>query len=65
VEARLLACELDVATLQRVRIGDVVRLPHPLDRPLTVHGADDRSLFTGFLARSGGRKAIELASLAA
>jgi hypothetical protein len=65
LEARLCACELDLALLQRLRPGDVIRLPHPLDRPISVHGADGRALFDGFLARSHGLRALELAPAAA
>ncbi|WP_332826894.1 FliM/FliN family flagellar motor C-terminal domain-containing protein [Ramlibacter sp.] len=60
VEARLADCDLDVAMLQRLRIGDVVRLPHPLTRPLSVRDSGGRPVFDGFLARSGAHRAIEL-----
>lgn len=60
VEARLADCALDVAMLQRLRIGDVVRLSHPLSRPLSVRDSSGRAVFDGFLARSGANRAIEL-----
>ena len=60
IEARLAGCELDLALLQRLRIGDVLRLPHPLATPLALHGPGDDPLFAGFLARSGDHKAVEL-----
>lgn len=65
VEARLTDCDLDVAMLQRLRVGDVVRLPHPLARPLSVRDASGRAVFDGFLARSGAHRAIELVATSA
>lgn len=60
IEARLADCELDLATLRRLQIGDVVRLPHPLARPLGVRAPGDAPVFDGFLARSGAYRALEL-----
>lgn len=61
LQVRLADCELDMARLQDLQPGDVLRVGHPLKEPLAVRDAADRLLFTGFLARSSGRKAVELA----
>ncbi|MEJ5989610.1 hypothetical protein WG902_06395 [Ramlibacter sp. PS3R-8] len=65
VEARLTDCDLDLAMLQRLRIGDVVRLPHPLDQPLCMRDASGRAVFDGYLARSGACRAVELVATSA
>jgi hypothetical protein len=63
VEARLCSCELDLALLQGLQAGDVIRLPHALDRPLAVHDPAGHPMFGGFLGRSGGFRAVELTPL--
>jgi hypothetical protein len=65
LQAGLADCELDLASLQDLRIGDVVPLPHRLDAPLLVRDAQEQVVFAGYLARAGGRKALELARPAA
>lgn len=59
----LAGCDLQLGALQDLRPGDVVRLQHRLDTPVTVTDASDRPLFAGFLARSRGRRAIQLSPL--
>jgi len=60
LRARLADCELDLASLQDLRIGDIVPLPHRLDAPLHVRDAREELVFAGYLARRGQRKALEL-----
>lgn len=60
LEVRLDGCELDLASLQDLRIGDVVRTGHALQRPARVETHEGAALFDGLLARSGARKAVEL-----
>lgn len=60
VEARLTPCDLDLVMLQRLQVGDVVRLPHALTQPIGLHVAGDRQVFAGFLARSGPYRSLEL-----
>lgn len=64
LQARLADCELELASLQDLRLGDVIPLPHRLDAPLLVRDAHDQALFGGYLARQGRRKALELAAAA-
>lgn len=61
VRAELSACELDLGTLQSLRIGDIVPIPHALDAPLFVSASADIRVCSGFLGRHGEAKAIELA----
>jgi hypothetical protein len=61
LQVQLDGCELDVGSLQDLQVGDVLRLRHALDAPAAVSLADGVPLFTGFLARSRGRKAVEIA----
>lgn len=61
VRVELSACELDLGSLEGLRIGDVVPLPHRLDAPLRVATGSDVQLCTGFLGSHSGFKAIELA----
>jgi hypothetical protein len=65
LRARLADCELNLASLQDLRVGDVVPLPHRLDAPLLVRDARDEIVFGAYLARRGGSKALELAPAAA
>jgi flagellar motor switch protein FliM len=62
LHVELSACELDVASLEDLRIGDVVPVPHRLDAPLLVRDAQEETLFGGYLAQRGGRKALALAA---
>jgi hypothetical protein len=61
LKIRLRPCEIEVGALQDLVVGDVVLLPHPLDAAAAVEDADGQQLFCGQLARSHGRKAVELA----
>ena len=65
LQVQLDGCDLDVGTLQDLQIGDVLRLRHGIDAPAAVACTDGVPLFHGFLARSRGRKAVELAPAAA
>lgn len=57
----LSSCELDLGTLESLRVGDIVPLPHTLDAPLLVSTVQGVQVCTGFLGGQGGVKAIELA----
>ena len=61
IQVQLEGCELAIASLQDLQAGDVLRLRHRLDAPLAVTADGGKLLFGGFLARSRGRKVIELA----
>jgi hypothetical protein len=56
----LSGCDIDLGTLQSLRIGDVVRLRHDLQSPARLTDAEGRPVFDGFLVAHRGRKAIEL-----
>lgn len=62
LQVMLQPCELDVATLQRLQPGDVVRLPHGLARPLSIGTRAAGAAFAGALVRVQGAKAVELVS---
>jgi hypothetical protein len=55
-------CELALGSLQDLRPGDVVRVPHALEAPLAVRDAAGRAVLAGYLARRGGSKALQLAA---
>jgi hypothetical protein len=57
----LSSCELDIGTLESLRIGDIVPLPHSLDTPLAVSTVQGVHVCAGFLGCQDGVKAIELA----
>lgn len=61
LKVELDACELDIGTLQSLRIGDVVPLSHPLDAPARVLAAGDQHVCDAYLGKQGSRKAAELA----
>lgn len=63
VRAELWGCELDLATLQGLQVGDVLRLQHRLCDPATVSDAAGTALFSGHLAQARGAIALELAAL--
>lgn len=65
LRAQLADCELEVASLQDLRVGDVVPVPHRLDAPLLVCDSREEPVFAGFLARRGGGKALELSAIPA
>jgi hypothetical protein len=56
----LSSCELDIGTLESLRVGDIVPLPHSLDTPLAVSNMQGVQVCTGFLGCQDGVKAIEL-----
>jgi hypothetical protein len=56
----LAGCELDLGTLQDLQVGDVVRTDHPVDAPALLEDRAGRTVFRGFLVRSGALKAVEL-----
>lgn len=60
----LTACELELGSLQDLRVGDVVPLQHSLEAPLHVNLADGAPLCAAFLGKQGNKKAIELVRLA-
>jgi len=60
LQVELEGCELDVAALQGLQIGDVVRLNHGLDTPVAVRHAGE-SLCRAYLGCRDSRKAVELA----
>jgi hypothetical protein len=62
LRAQLADCELDLAALQDLRVGDVVPLPHRVDAPVQVRDAQGQPVLRGYLARRGRRKALELAA---
>ena len=61
----LQGCELALGSLRSLRAGDVLRLPHRVEAPATVVDARGQAVFQGWLARSRGRRAVELAALQA
>lgn len=60
VRVRLEGCEMALGSLKDLRLGDVLRLGHRVGAPALVE-AQGCCAFGGFLVRSGGRKAVELA----
>jgi len=60
IRVELAPCELDLGSLQGLRVGDIIPLPHSLDAPLLVSTAQDVPVCSGFLGRHAGFKAIEL-----
>lgn len=61
IEVSLEGCDIEIGALQDLQLGDVLRLRQGLDKPASVSVADGTPVFSGFLVRSRGRKAIELA----
>lgn len=60
LHARLDPCEIALAELRDLRPGDVLRLTHRVNAPITLADLAGASLFEGWLARRAGRKAVEL-----
>jgi hypothetical protein len=60
LKVELAACELDIGTLQSLRVGDVLPLSHALDAPARVLAAGDQHLCDAYLGKHGSRKAAEL-----
>lgn len=65
MQVQLEGCEVDIGTLQDLQVGDVLRLRQGLDLPAAVSLAGGAPICRGFLVRSRGRKAIELARASA
>ncbi|HEY8360370.1 MAG TPA: FliM/FliN family flagellar motor switch protein [Ramlibacter sp.] len=61
LDVRLAGCELDVATLQRLQPGDVLRMRHGIDAPASVCDSNGTPLFSAYLGRRDGRRAVGLA----
>ena len=61
VHVELDGCDLPLGELTGLRLGDVLRLRHSVGAPARVCHAPAGPLFDGWLARSRGRRAIELA----
>lgn len=52
---------IDLGTLQSLRVGDVLTLPHRLERPLELRAPDDaRIACLGYLGARDGHRAVEL-----
>lgn len=62
VQVALEGCELELAALQALRPGDVVRLRHRVDQPAALREAAGSTLCRAYLGRCRGRVAVELAA---
>lgn len=60
LRVELAPVEITLAALSAMRIGDVLRTPHPLSVPLHVVDDRGRTVCGAFLGSSNGRRAIEL-----
>jgi hypothetical protein len=60
LKVELGACELDIGTLQSLRIGDVLPLAHALDAPARVFAAGNQHVCDAYLGKQGSRRAAEL-----
>lgn len=65
LHVELEGCEVALAELASLQLGDVLRLCHATAAPACVRGAAGEVLFDGWLARSRGRRAVELVARAA
>ncbi|HSV79495.1 MAG TPA: FliM/FliN family flagellar motor C-terminal domain-containing protein [Ramlibacter sp.] len=65
VDVRIAGCALPVGALQALQVGDVLPLTHRLEDPARVRDAEGRALWSAWLGRRGGRKAVELTRLPA
>jgi hypothetical protein len=63
LQVELGACELDLGTLQGLRVGDVLPLPLGLDAPARMLDAGGQHLCDAYIGRQGGSKAVELARI--
>ena len=59
VSVELASCEIDIGSLQKIRLGDVVRLSHSLEEPMHVK-VDGKQICCAYLGRRGIFKAVEL-----
>jgi hypothetical protein len=64
IDVELEGCEMDLGAFRELQVGDVLRIRHALDAPASVRSAAGVPLFSAVLARSRGRKAVELATCA-
>lgn len=62
LRAELAPAVVDIGTLQSLRIGDVLTLPHRLDEPLKLRpdGGTTEVACVGYLGARDGRRAVEL-----
>lgn len=70
LSAQLQTFRLDLGALASLRVGDVLRTSHALDRPLNVNAAEadgvsGRPFCEGFLGKVGMARAVELTSISA
>lgn len=70
LSAQLLTFQLDLGALASLRVGDVLRTSHALDRPLSVNaaqadGVSGRPFCEGFLGKVGMARAVELTAISA
>lgn len=61
LDLQLESVELSLGQLQVLTLGDVLLLPHALDRPLRLMTDDGVTLCEGYLGQKRGVKAVELA----
>jgi hypothetical protein len=62
VQVALEGCELELAALQALQPGDVVRLRHRVDQSAALRDATGSTLCRAYLGRCRGRVAVELAA---
>jgi hypothetical protein len=60
LRAQLQPVELTLGQLRSLQVGDVVVLPHALDRALDVTAADGTLVCEAYLGRMGGHRALEV-----
>ena len=60
LNVRLSAVEIDIGTLEQLRTGDVIPLPHALSEPFRVFSAGGEYICDGFLGKVAEQKALEL-----
>lgn len=60
LHVELAPVQIDVASLQALSVGDVIRLPHLLDRPLSVHAGNRALPCSAYLGQRHGRRAVGL-----
>jgi hypothetical protein len=70
LSAELLTFQLDLGALASLRVGDVLRTSHALDRPLSMNAAEadggsGRPFCEGFLGKVGMARAVELTAISA
>lgn len=60
LRAELRGPELTLGSLRALAPGDVIMLPHALDQPLVLSGADGEVVCRGYLGQQQGWRALEL-----